>query len=417
MTEPAPPVNHRRGSTVPMIAPVVEDLPPTPAAIMSRPLRIAIASSGLGHVRRGIEAWASDLAGALRRAGQEVTLFQGAGTPEAGSTEVLRCARRFHPVTTRLVSVMRRFGGWRWGFGSGYQVEQTTFVSSLWPRVRRDFDILHVQDPWIGLLLDQLHRRGLSRPRVILAHGTEEPPTTLSRYSTLQHLAPCYLDDWEAERPRGQAVFAVPNFVDTELFRPGDRATARAEWGLPQDHLLVLCVAAIKRHHKRIDSLIDEFALFAETCPTPCTLVVAGGREDETEAVVAEGRARLGDRVRFLEQVPRSRIHTLYQAADLFALASLHEMMPIAVLEALASGLPVACNGTPTLRWMTGSAANPNDISQRGALAQQLAELQHPQVRATRSRCARAHAESTFSEPVVIRQILEMYAQVARSKA
>jgi glycosyltransferase involved in cell wall biosynthesis len=384
-------------------------------AVQNRPLRIAVASSGLGHINRGIEAWASDLAAALRRAGQDVRLFQGGGVADDPTTEVLRCRRRFEPETARLVGQLSKLGGWRYGFGSGYQAEQTTFVRSLWPRVRRDFDLLHVQDPWIALLMDGLHRRGLSRPRVILAHGTEEPPTTLARYSALQHLAPCYLEDWKARHPPHQAVFAVPNFVDTGLFAPGDRAAARAEWGLPPDDLIVLCVAAIKRHHKRVDALIQEFEAFADRCPTPATLVVAGGREAETDAVVAEGRARLGDRIRFLEQAPRSRIHTLYQAADVFALASLHEMMPIAVLEALASGLPVACNDTPTLRWMTGPAASLNDICRTGALSQQLTELQCPKTRATRSRAARAQAETTFSEPVVIQQVLSMYTQVAQA--
>ena len=40
-------------------------------------MRIAIASSGLGHVARGIETWALDTAAALAARGVDVTLFGG----------------------------------------------------------------------------------------------------------------------------------------------------------------------------------------------------------------------------------------------------------------------------------------------------------------------------------------------------
>jgi hypothetical protein len=39
-------------------------------------VRVAIASSGLRCISRGVEAWAFDLAAASRRAGIDVTLFQ-----------------------------------------------------------------------------------------------------------------------------------------------------------------------------------------------------------------------------------------------------------------------------------------------------------------------------------------------------
>ena len=41
-------------------------------------MRIAIASSGLGHVARGIETWALTLAEALAERGVNTTLFCGA---------------------------------------------------------------------------------------------------------------------------------------------------------------------------------------------------------------------------------------------------------------------------------------------------------------------------------------------------
>lgn len=378
-------------------------------------MRIAIACSGLSHINRGIESWAADMGRALQRHGADVTLFQGSGLAAEPWQIVVPCRRRFDPAVQRWTKVLGRLGGWRYGCGSGYQIEQTSFSLRLWPRIRSRYDILHVQDPWIAYLFERWHRLGLSQPQVVLAHGTEEGTEFLSKFQNLQHLAPCYLEDWEAHRPAWQKSFAVPNFVDVDAFHPGDRGAAREAWDLPQDHLIVLCVAAIKRHHKRVDYLIEEFAEFAKRYSKPATLVVAGGREAQTDEVIAYGKELLGDQVRFLVGVDRSRMPDLLRAADIFVLASLHEMMPIAVLEALASGLPIVVNDTPTLRWMAGPAGRLNNLSERGALAEKLSELSDSQLRAALAKNARSQAENLFSESVVIEQLLRMYSDVAAS--
>ena len=371
-------------------------------------LKIAIASSGLGHVRRGIESWANDLGAALHRAGANVTLFQAAGEASEPWRRVLPCWRRHEKRTQRLLSITRQLGGWRYGFGSGYEIEQSTFTLPLWRAVRSSFDIVHVQDPRIALLLDRLHRKGWSRPSVILAHGTEETADELKKYSCLQHLAPCYLQDWKPLQPPAQLTFGIPNFIDTALFHPGQRLEARAQWGFAPDALVVLSVAALKKHHKRCDYLINEFAAFRQNCPR-ALLVMAGGWEKETPEIVQLGKSLLGNSVVVLESLDRARMPSLYRAADLFAIASLHEMMPIAVLEALSSGLPITANRTPVLEWMAGPAGELEDISQPGGLSAQWSRLVDPGHRASRSAAARSHAEATFSETAVLRQILDMY--------
>jgi 1,2-diacylglycerol 3-alpha-glucosyltransferase len=375
-------------------------------------MRIAIASSGLGHVRRGIESWAEDTGQALNRAGFDVTLFQGAGKPTEGWRRVLPCLRRFENPNKRLLAFTRRLGGWRYGFGSGYEIEQSTFCLGLWRAVRSGYDILHVQDPTIALIMDSLNRTGLSDPRVILAHGTEENETALTKYSYLQHLAPGYLREYEPVRPARQKCFAVPNFIDTEKFHPGNQAAARDAFRLPQDALIILSVAALKKHHKRCDYVIREFAEFRKQFNVPTLLVLAGAKEAETPQVIELGKSLLGDSVLFFEALDRQKLVSLYQAADIFALGSLHEMMPIAVLEALASGLPISCNNTETLNWMAGPGGELEDVAQAGGLMRQWNRLAGAECRGAFSAKARAYARATFSESVVIEQIAEMYKSV-----
>jgi glycosyltransferase involved in cell wall biosynthesis len=302
---------------------------------------------------------------------------------------------------------MQRAGGWRCGCGSGYEIEQTTFALSLWPLVCSSFDIVHVQDPGVALILDRLNRAGVSRPRVILGHGTEESGEMLARLASLQHLAPFYQEQWEERRPSGQHAFAIPNFVDVDVFSPGDRVEARKALGLPEDDLLILSVAAVKIHHKRIDSLLREFAMLREKVGR-VKLLLAGGREAETDQVLDLAR-ELGDDVIVRVGVDRSLMPTLYRAADVFALASFHEMMPIAILEAMASGVPVACNDTPVMSWMVGDGGCPTDITQPGALARQIELLCDLDLRRMRGENARRRAISVFSAEAVIPQMLRMY--------
>lgn len=377
--------------------------------------RIAIASSGLGHVRRGVESWAEDLGKALHRSGENVTLYQADGRSDESWQRTLWTLRRFEAPNSSLLSWTRKAGGWRYGFGNEYEIEQSTFAWSLWKAVRSAFDIVHVQDPLVALQLDWLNRRGLSKARVILAHGTEEPVARLQRYRFLQHLAPNYDADWGPYRPLTQLSFAVPNFVDVEKFSPGDTQAARIAFGLPADALIVLSVAALKKHHKRCDYLIREFAAFRREYAGPALLIIAGAREKETEEIIALGRELLGDSVRIFEALDRQKLSTLYRAADIFALASLHEMMPIALLEALSSGLPISCNSTPTLRWMAGPSGVPEDISQPGGMVRQWNAMALVEARSEFARKARQYAESTFSEPVVMRQITAMYDAVMKA--
>jgi Glycosyltransferase Family 4 len=201
--------------------------------------RIAIACSGLGHVQRGIESWAADLALALQRAGADVTLFAGARRDGADPLPTLR---RTGTAAIALANGLRHLGGWRYGMGSPYDVEQTSFALSLWGHIRRGFDILHVQDPMIATWLERAHRAGVSRPRVIYANGTGEDASVMRRFAYLQLLTQAAADAWAPRKSAGQAVFMIPNFIDTArgprtvrtAVRPDHHPVLRGDPAFPQ---------------------------------------------------------------------------------------------------------------------------------------------------------------------------------------
>lgn len=380
-------------------------------------MKIAVASSGLGHVSRGIETWADDLGRALASRGEDVRLCKAAGVAGEDYERVIPCWTRDSDAASRVRRIVPSPLAWRLGIGSGYGVEQASFSLGLLNLLRRErVDLLHVQDPLLALVAQTARRLGLIKTETILAHGTEESPGFQRKIRFLQHLAPWHLEQAVVGGFARETWTAIPNFVDTETFRPGEADALRAELAIPPGAKVVLSVAAIKRDHKRIDHLIGEFARMIRATPDRRSiLVVAGGRESQTDDLIAEGEKMLGDRVRFLVRFPRSRMPELYRSADLFALTSLMEMMPIALLEALSSGLPCLIHDHPVMAWMVGPGGLTIDMADPGALAAALASRLHdPSWCREAGEAARHRAQDVFGRDRVVSEILAYYDHVLR---
>jgi glycosyltransferase involved in cell wall biosynthesis len=95
-------------------------------------------------------------------------------------------------------------------------------------------------------------------------------------------------------------------------------------------------------------------------------LVAIGGRTSYTELVEQYSKEnRLSHRVKLMHNVPFSDFPALYSAASAFVYPSFFEGFGIPVLEALASGTPVAASEVSSLPEVGGEAAlyfNPNSI-------------------------------------------------------
>jgi glycosyltransferase involved in cell wall biosynthesis len=111
---------------------------------------------------------------------------------------------------------------------------------------------------------------------------------------------------------------------------------------------------------------------------------------------------RVAERVHFLGVRPD--VDVLLPECDIFALASDWEGMPMAILEAMAAGLPVAATatgGVPELieQEITGLLAPPGNTQ---ALADALARLaQDPDLRRALGRAAREQAASFGVERMI----------------
>ncbi|WP_419194587.1 glycosyltransferase family 4 protein [Novipirellula herctigrandis] len=378
-------------------------------------LRICVASSGLGHVMRGVEAWAGDLGETLANRGEQVILCKGAGDAAEPYERIVSCWTRNSTATRRLLKCIPNAIGWRIGIGSPYGVEQFTFAVNLLSILHHEqIDVLHLQDPQLAILIQQAQRVGLCSAKMVFSHATEEPPELLNKFSFVQHLAPWHQHQAVAAGIGNAHWTTIPDFVDTTQFHPDTNPTLRQDLAIPQDAHVALVSSAIKKKHKRVDYLIDEVATVLRRRPDlPLWLVIAGGREQDTNELVAIAKAKLGDRVRFAIQYPRNQMGELYQMADVFLHGSLFEMFGLVLLEATASGLPCLFHHHPVMQWVVGPGGIPLDTTVNGTLANTLIDLLDDQPRLEQMKAAaRAHCVQHFGRDVVVDQILQYYQQV-----
>jgi len=374
-------------------------------------MRIAVACCGLGHVRRGVEVWAAELAGALHTAGVPVTLFKGGGIAEKPFEVVIPCVHRGQGLA-RLMAGWRSPGAWRTPLSSPYALESWTFTRNLIPHLRNGYDVVNLQDPLVAQKLLRARKNGRIGAEVLFANGTEETTEFLAQFDYLQELDPAGIEQLEAAGCPRKHWYVVPNFVVTDVFRPGDRFAARRHFGFADSDYVVLAVGAIQRQLKRTDYIIHEFARFAEGGAGSSVLVVAGARTEESDGLHAMARREIGDRFRFLENMPHGEMPELYRAADVFVFPVLHGIYGIALAEAAATGLPCVVHDWKRVKWVAGPKAVVVDMNRENVLAEPLQRLRDKAVRDEIAGPTRQWAEETLSVKTVIPQYIRMYEDV-----
>ncbi len=134
-------------------------------------------------------------------------------------------------------------------------------------------------------------------------------------------------------------IEVVPNGVDISPFRGEITPVDRAEFGFRDDDL-VLIYAGRLGPEKNLPFLLRAFNGAAQAYKNMCLLIVGDGPEREN----LEDRVRhmpITDRVHFAGQVEYNTIPNYLAAADIFVTASVTEVHPLSVIEAMGAGLPV----------------------------------------------------------------------------
>ena len=132
-------------------------------------------------------------------------------------------------------------------------------------------------------------------------------------------------------------IEVIPNGVNLERFQQVCE-DCRQEFGFTSEDILLIYSGRLGPE-KNLDFLIHTFAGVAEAVKDVHLLIVGGGPEEEAlKKLAAETGA--ADRIHFFGMVAYERIPQFLAMCDVFVTASVTEVHPLSVIEAMATGLP-----------------------------------------------------------------------------
>jgi glycosyltransferase involved in cell wall biosynthesis len=222
---------------------------------------------------------------------------------------------------------------------------------------------------------------------------------------------------WLAACARSSALLGqarcevIPNGIDLDRFRPGDRAAARARLGIASDRRVLLCGGAdiARDPNKGLTLLVAALdGLPPERRATFEVLLFGTRPGDRLPASVVPMRD-LG------YVADEAALAQAYAAADVFVAPSLHENLPNTVLEAMACGIPCVAfdlGGLPDLigHEREGWLARPG---QADDLARGIAwVLEDEARRRSLGERARARTQAEFEIGLIARRHAALYQDV-----
>lgn len=113
----------------------------------------------------------------------------------------------------------------------------------------------------------------------------------------------------------------------------------------------ILCVSRLTKY-KNIKTLIFAFAHLNTRLPTSRLIIIGSGPEEKSLKNLAES-LNISSRVKFLSNLARSQLISLYKSSHIFCLPSLVEGFGIVTIEAVAAGLPYVNSDIPIQKEVT----------------------------------------------------------------
>lgn len=293
-------------------------------------------------------------------------------------------------------------------------------------RIMREerFDLVHAHMPISGFLA-RLAAKAEGVPRVAYTcHGFlfNQPGPLWRRGLSLGvewlggRMTDTFLTVSEAEAADARRLWihrraqATGNGRDPAIFHPDPigRAALRAAMGVGEADCVIIGISRLVRH-KGWPELLQAM----EQVPNAHLWVVgerlASDHGEDMTPHFERARAALGPRLRLLgyrEDVPR-----WLQAADIFALPSHFEGLPMSVIEAMLTGLPVVATDIRGCReqvveGVTGHLVPPMQVAGLGrALARLAAD---PGLRQSMGEAGRIRALERFTEAAVLDRTLDL---------
>ncbi len=142
-----------------------------------------------------------------------------------------------------------------------------------------------------------------------------------------------------------QPIEVIPNGVDLRLFYQPAAPRSRQDLGIPGDALLAVYTGRLSSE-KNLETLLDQFAVAVDIIPDLHLLLVGHGPARDDLDFLSR-KLGIAGHVHMTGAVEYGEMPDVLAAADFYVTASVTEVHPLAVIEAMAVGLPVAASRSP----------------------------------------------------------------------
>ena len=215
---------------------------------------------------------------------------------------------------------------------------------------RGQYDVVHSHLPMCDAFVSIAHhaRRRAFR-HVVTVHNTHEARGLVSAHLCRnQKIVYCSQSARSARDKRLPDGPVILNGVDLRAFcRPDTLKESKRRLGLPANAIVIVGVGSIKPQ-KNYELAIRSLACLKELNSMPVYYAICGDGPGRSNLERLCSDSGLRDRVLFLGSRPD--VPQLLSAADLFLSSAAYEGLPIAVLEAFATGLPCVLSPIPEHR-------------------------------------------------------------------
>jgi glycosyltransferase involved in cell wall biosynthesis len=278
------------------------------------------------------------------------------------------------------------------------------FIYGPMPAIRRETP---TRDEWLSWLGARDSRRGHEGISRLAARATE--PIAHSLWRRTLHRADCVTVEARANAPKGiEAIAVIPPGADPSVFRPG-----------PVDNRVHGRLIAVGRleERKRYDVLIRAIARVARTS-NDIHLVLVGTGPQESALRDLANDLRVGDRVTFAGHVDRGKLPDLLCTAIAFCHPSSFDTFPLAVIEAMACGLPALVSSVGAMPEIVGNGGLVHAVGNDEDLSHQVVQLlKDPQLRSRLSEAARNRVVTRFNWERMCDDYVALYERLRAARA
>lgn len=208
-------------------------------------------------------------------------------------------------------------------------------------------------------------------------------------------------------------IRVIHNGVDVNKFKPApDKRKVKEALGFNPDDLAIVSVGRLYAR-KGLFTLIESMPAVVKRFKNAKFIISGKGQSDEMRKLIAHAE-KLGvkNNIIFTGYYPDKKLPKLYQAADVFAFSTFYEHHPFAVLEALATGLPVVTTtvgGIPETIESDKNGFLVEPFNPRQFADRILYLLEHPANAAEMGALARKTVEERFDWRIVVKKVLKVY--------